>query len=185
MTEINRVGGVVSEAAVLVGVILDGKQLPDDPLDELAGLAETAGAHVVGRLTQRRPTPGHHHLSRQGQSRRVASILCEQTTPTSSSSITTSTQPDPQSGKSHELQGSRSNRADPRHLRQPSPDASSSTLGRTGSIAILAAAAEADVDPLVAYQGRASACAGLAKSSWKSTAGWSKNEFTICKANWR
>jgi GTP-binding protein HflX len=57
VAEINRVKGVASEAAILVGVLLEGREHHDDPLDELEGLAETAGASVVGRLTQRREKP--------------------------------------------------------------------------------------------------------------------------------
>jgi GTP-binding protein HflX len=55
--EISRAGGVVSERAVLVGVILDGRTTTEEPLEELAGLAESAGAAVVGTLTQRRASP--------------------------------------------------------------------------------------------------------------------------------
>ena len=57
MTEINRIKGVAAERAILVGVLLDGREYHEDPLDELAGLAETVGAEVVGRLTQRRGAP--------------------------------------------------------------------------------------------------------------------------------
>lgn len=53
----NRIKGVASEKAILVGVMLDGREYHGDPLDELEGLAETAGASIVGRLTQRRATP--------------------------------------------------------------------------------------------------------------------------------
>ena len=42
---------------MLVGVELPDRQAARDNLDELAGLVETAGAEVVGRLTQRRATP--------------------------------------------------------------------------------------------------------------------------------
>lgn len=55
--EINRLDGVRSEAAVLVGVILPDHAFPGDPLDELEGLAKTAGSHVVGQITQRRERP--------------------------------------------------------------------------------------------------------------------------------
>ena len=60
--ELNRAGGVASEAAILVGVFLsDGKSsrsaTDDQLLDELAGLAETVGARVVGRMVQRRKAP--------------------------------------------------------------------------------------------------------------------------------
>ena len=42
----------------------------EDPLEELAGLAETAGTQVVGVVTQR-PKPGRDYLPRQGQSQRT------------------------------------------------------------------------------------------------------------------
>jgi GTP-binding protein HflX len=41
----------------LVGVMLPGNRIYGDPLEELRGLAESAGARVVGSLTQRRETP--------------------------------------------------------------------------------------------------------------------------------
>lgn len=53
----NRTESVVSEAALLVSVMLPGKPFHDDPLTELRGLAQSAGARVVGSLTQRRETP--------------------------------------------------------------------------------------------------------------------------------
>ncbi|MFM8435586.1 MAG: GTPase HflX [Planctomycetia bacterium] len=49
--------GVQHERAVLVGVFLEAPIDPAHPLDELAGLASTAGARVVGELTQRRERP--------------------------------------------------------------------------------------------------------------------------------
>ena len=57
MTEINRVESVACESAVLVGVFLDGRTDHGRPLQELEGLAEAAGARVVGQLTQRRSAP--------------------------------------------------------------------------------------------------------------------------------
>jgi GTP-binding protein HflX len=46
---------VRQEKAFLVGVALPNRPwLGDDPLDELRGLAQTAGANVVGELTQKR-----------------------------------------------------------------------------------------------------------------------------------
>src|SRR5580692_888748 len=53
----NRTQSVVQESAVLVGVLLPERPLQEDPLAELAGLAETAGARVVGMVTQRRESP--------------------------------------------------------------------------------------------------------------------------------
>ncbi len=57
MKELERNQGVQSESAVLVGVELPDHQAARDNLEELAGLVETAGAEVVGRLTQKRATP--------------------------------------------------------------------------------------------------------------------------------
>ena len=57
MTEFDRSGSVVSESAVLVGVMLPENADYFDDLDELEGLAEAAGTKVVGKLTQRRETP--------------------------------------------------------------------------------------------------------------------------------
>ena len=54
---IERNQSVDSEAAVLVGVELPRQTNHDDLLQELSGLVETAGAEIVGRLTQRRQTP--------------------------------------------------------------------------------------------------------------------------------
>ena len=56
----DRNHSVESESAILVGVLLpDHPSLSHDgdPLDELSGLAETAGATVVGRMLQRRQAP--------------------------------------------------------------------------------------------------------------------------------
>ena len=55
--EIDRKQGVESEAALLVGVYLNDQRLAEDPLEELAGLVKTAGARVVGLMTQRRERP--------------------------------------------------------------------------------------------------------------------------------
>ena len=57
MYEIERADGVASEKAVLVRVILNGQAAGDDPLDEITGLAQTAGAQVVSGLVQRRDVP--------------------------------------------------------------------------------------------------------------------------------
>jgi GTP-binding protein HflX len=57
VTERDRKQSVESEVAVLAGVIFPDKQFTGPPLDELQGLAEAAGARVVGRLCQRRDKP--------------------------------------------------------------------------------------------------------------------------------
>ncbi|MCG8587332.1 MAG: GTPase HflX, partial [Pirellulales bacterium] len=57
MHEITRTQSVAYESGVLVGVTLPEHDFREDPLDELAGLAEGAGVEVVGRLSQRREKP--------------------------------------------------------------------------------------------------------------------------------
>ena len=52
-----RKQAVDNEVAVLVRVLHEDDNALFDPLDELAGLAETAGAVVVGSMTQRREKP--------------------------------------------------------------------------------------------------------------------------------
>jgi len=55
--ELNRTESVAREAAVLVGVLLPDRKDHGPALEELEGLAATAGVRVVGRLTQRREAP--------------------------------------------------------------------------------------------------------------------------------
>lgn len=57
MIELQRTDSVASESAILVGVLMNGRSSEEHPLEELEGLAVTAGARVVGTLTQRRDTP--------------------------------------------------------------------------------------------------------------------------------
>ncbi|HBO44449.1 MAG TPA: GTPase HflX [Planctomycetaceae bacterium] len=55
--ELNRTDSVRSETAILVGLLTSDRAHGEDPLAELAGLAETAGVTVVGSLTQKRDQP--------------------------------------------------------------------------------------------------------------------------------
>lgn len=57
MTERDRKQSVESETCILAGVILPHQDPDPVLLGELAGLAESAGAHVVGKLVQRRDKP--------------------------------------------------------------------------------------------------------------------------------
>ena len=57
MYELIRADSVASEAAVLVGVLLPERKPSGPPLEELEGLAATAGVRVVGQVTQRREAP--------------------------------------------------------------------------------------------------------------------------------
>ncbi|MBX3411266.1 MAG: GTPase HflX [Pirellulales bacterium] len=53
----NRVDSVARESVVLVGVVLPDRKSEEDPLEELTGLAKTAGGRIVGQLVQRRMMP--------------------------------------------------------------------------------------------------------------------------------
>jgi GTP-binding protein HflX len=54
---LERASGVAREKAILVRVVLNQDPVSDQPLAELAGLADTAGATIVGELIQRRELP--------------------------------------------------------------------------------------------------------------------------------
>ena len=57
MKQTSRTESVVSEAAILVGVLLPDRAAQRSPLEELEGLAAAAGTTVAGKLTQRREVP--------------------------------------------------------------------------------------------------------------------------------
>lgn len=57
MHELERSSGVAKEKAILVRVILPGQYEGEDPLDEITGLAKTAGTRIASGLTQRRDKP--------------------------------------------------------------------------------------------------------------------------------
>ena len=70
----DRGASVQSEKAVLVGVLLRPPVDPEHPLAELAGLAETAGARIVGALTQRRETPDQTTYLGKGKVAELAAL---------------------------------------------------------------------------------------------------------------
>ena len=67
MHELDRTESVASEAAVLVRVVLPQHRFFTDPLEELAGLAETVGATSVGQLVQRREKPDNRTYLGRGK----------------------------------------------------------------------------------------------------------------------
>ncbi len=67
---------VRNERAILVGVILPGKTWDDrNPLEELYGLAETAGAHVVATLVQKRQKPDASTYIGRGKTQELAELV--------------------------------------------------------------------------------------------------------------
>src|SRR3954469_5290067 len=66
---------VRQEKAVLVGVILPKSTAdPRDPLGELASLAKTAGAKVVGQIIQRRHRPDAGTYIGSGKASEIARL---------------------------------------------------------------------------------------------------------------
>src|SRR5699024_10607778 len=65
------------ERIVIVGVTLDGDdaEQTDRDLDELALLVDTAGADVVGRVTQRRTKPDPALYLGRGKARELADLV--------------------------------------------------------------------------------------------------------------
>jgi GTP-binding protein HflX len=67
---------VAAERAVLVAVIIPGRFLDaDDPFGELRALSETAGAVVVGELTQARQKPGGKWYLGKGKAQELADLV--------------------------------------------------------------------------------------------------------------
>src|SRR3954468_947872 len=76
MAELKRTELTVrQERAVLVGVILPGSTAdPRDPLGELASLAKTAGARVVGTILQKRHSPDSGTYVGSGKAIEIAQL---------------------------------------------------------------------------------------------------------------
>lgn len=79
MAELKRAElSVDAERAVLVGVILPGSTAdPRDPLGELASLAKTAGAQVVGTVIQRRHKVDPGTYIGTGKAKEIADLVAE------------------------------------------------------------------------------------------------------------
>jgi GTP-binding protein HflX len=78
MKDRDRTGGGQGERAVLVGVFLEPPVDPEHPLDELAGLAATAGTTVVAELTQRRDRPDQTTYLGKGKVTELSAIIAHQ-----------------------------------------------------------------------------------------------------------
>src|ERR1700722_2869485 len=76
MAELKRTElSVKQERAILVGVILPKSTAdPRDPLGELASLAKTAGAKVVGTVLQRRQRPEAGTYVGKGKVEEIAAL---------------------------------------------------------------------------------------------------------------
>lgn len=74
-TTIDRNQSVESESAILVGVVLPEHDSIEAPLEELSGLVETAGAEIVGKLTQNRQAPDKTTYLGQGKVEELHTIV--------------------------------------------------------------------------------------------------------------
>ena len=75
MYELDRTQSVASESAVLAGVILPEYRIFSEPLAELEGLAETAGARVVAQLIQRRDVPDNRTYLGRGKVEELRQVV--------------------------------------------------------------------------------------------------------------
>ena len=75
MTTRTRTNSVQSERAILVGVHLHAPVDPNNPLAELGGLANTAGALVVAELSQRRDRPDQKTYLGKGKVIELAGLI--------------------------------------------------------------------------------------------------------------
>jgi GTP-binding protein HflX len=75
MREPPRLDRTDPEQAILVGVLLEQPVDPDHPLDELAGLASTAGTEVVAELTQRREHPDQTTYLGKGKVQELTALV--------------------------------------------------------------------------------------------------------------
>ena len=75
MTTRTRTNSVQSERAILVGVHLHAPVDPHNPLAELGGLANTAGAVVVAELSQRRDRPDQKTYLGKGKVIELAGLI--------------------------------------------------------------------------------------------------------------
>jgi len=73
--ELQRDQGVASEKAVLVRVIFPDQNPGEDPLEELTGLAETAGTRIVSGLVQRREMPDTATYLGKGKVQELKSLV--------------------------------------------------------------------------------------------------------------
>lgn len=78
VTDIDRTQSLVSESAVLVGVILPENEHLADDLEELQGLANAAGCSVAGLLTQRKDRPDSTFYLGKGKAEELR-VLVEST----------------------------------------------------------------------------------------------------------
>ena len=143
--EIRRTESVASESAVLVGVFLAERDQSDGPR---VGPAGRTGRSGRGRRHARRGqadaaprSPRRDDLSGQGKGAGTDRPGPRRNGRRDHLRQRSQPRPDPQSGEGHRAEGARPHGVDPRHLRQPGPDARGPPGGRAGPVGIPDAAA--------------------------------------------
>ncbi len=183
MTEQDRTQSLVSESAVLVGVLLPDATAPDDDLQELEGLADTAGCRTVAKLTQRRGRPDSRAYLGRGkveELRRLVDTLAADVVIFDN---------DLSPAQTRSLEKSIGVKVIDRtelildifasHARTNEARLAVELAQLEYSLPRL----ETDVDAPFTDEDGGRACAGPAKSSWKRIAGWWKSGFTTCDRN--
>ena len=173
MYELNRAESVATEAAVLVGVSLSNRKSQGPLLQELEGLAATAGVRVVGQLTQRREAPDAATYLGQGKVDELTRLAAA----VDADLVIFDNDLSP--GQTRNLEKAVGlkvlDRTElildifaTRAQTVPGPPGS-----RAGPARIRHAAAEAACGPICRGKRKAWDFAGRAKRSWRKTAGWS------------
>ncbi len=104
------------ERSILARLILPNQKTGDDPLEELYGLATTAGTEVVDELVQRRATPDHSTYLGKGKVEELRLMVERHDADVVIFDNDLSPAQVPQLGKSDECQSAGSNRVDPGYL---------------------------------------------------------------------
>ena len=134
------------ERSILARLILPDQSVEVDPLEELHGLATTAGTEVVDELVQRRSTPDHSTYLGKGKVEELRQLVESQDADVVIFDNDLSPAQVRNLEKGVGAKVARSNRIDPRHLCGRSSHLRVSIGGRTRPTRVLAAALEADVD---------------------------------------
>ena len=128
-------------------------RIDDDPLDEIRGLAKTAGLHVAGTMLQKRQQVDIATYIGSGKVEELKELVAGSRGRRRRLRQRPRPRPDAKPREGPRGQGRRPDRGDPRHLRHPRPDPRGPPPGGAGPARVRDAPAQADVDPPLALQG--------------------------------
>ena len=145
-----------TERAALVGLVTSTLRRvdADQSLDELAGLADAAGASVVLRMLQERPKPDPATFIGGGQGREPRRRLRRGGRRRRDLRQRADARAAPPARGEARAQGRRSHAADSRHLRAPRADARGQVAGRARAVEVPAAAPRGQRNRVVASRRR-------------------------------